>query len=139
MSILINTPSLLNGTPADLESQNPTPHRVFVSDRTRNAEHTSAFYDPTILSRTNSFIQQNAQFAIGANATHARQQALLIGLEMNILGLVSLVLAGPVLSLGSGILESFLTERVDIGVAVASGVAGVIPCVETFSFCRYCK
>jgi hypothetical protein len=105
----------------------------------RNAELTCAFYDPTILSRTDSFIQQNTQFAIGPNVTHERQQALLIRLEMNMLGLVSLVLLGLVLSLGSGILASLLTERVDIGIAVTSGVAGVISCVETFFFCVYYK
>ena len=55
------------------------------------------------------------------------------------LGLVSLVLLSLVLSLGSGILASFLTERVDIGIAVTSDVAGVISCVETFFFCVYYK
>jgi hypothetical protein len=55
------------------------------------------------------------------------------------LGFVSLVLVGLVLSLGSGILASFLTERVDIGIAVTSGVAGVISCLETFLFWVYCR
>ena len=58
---------------------------------------------------------------------------------MNMLGLISLVLVGTVLSLGSGILASFLTKSVDLGVAVTSGVAGVISCVETFYFCVYCN
>jgi hypothetical protein len=58
---------------------------------------------------------------------------------MNKLGVVSLVLVGLVLSLGSGVLASFLTERVDIGIAVTSGVAGVISCVEAFLFCVYYK
>ena len=110
-----------------------------MSYRARNAELTSAFYDPTILSHTNSFIQQNTRFAISPNAPHVSQQTLLIRLEMNMLGSVSLVLVGLVLCVGSGILASFLTRRVDIGIAVSSGVAGVISCVEAFLILLYYK
>ncbi len=52
-------------------------------------------------------------------------------------GLICLFLLGMVFCLGSGILVGVFTERVDLGVAVTSGVAAVVGCVEAFLFLVY--
>src|SRR6266487_3501348 len=102
-----------------MESQPNAPYRVFVSSRTPNAELTAAFHDPTILSRSTSFIQRHCQFAIDPKTAHAEQRALLIRFEMNTLGVLSLLLFGLVVCFGLGVLVSFLTQRLDLGIAVS--------------------
>jgi hypothetical protein len=105
----------------------------------RNAELTAAFKDPKILSAAKDFIQINARFALTYHLREATggNEALLVGLEMNWIGLLALLLSNLIVCLGAGLVAGLLTERIDLGVAVTSGMASVVACIEAVLFLVY--
>ena len=58
------------------------------------------------------------------------KDVLLIGLRMNWISVFVLVFLNIVVCLGSGIIVGYVTRRVDLGVAVTSGVAAVVACIQ---------
>jgi hypothetical protein len=65
------------------------------------------------------------------------KRVLLITLEMNWVGLIALVIMNLLLCLGTGIVAGEVTKRADLGVAVTSGAAGVLACIQAVLFLVY--
>jgi hypothetical protein len=110
-----------------------------VSDRRRDPELTAAFRDPDVLSGAESFVRRNERFAIGSLASGLREgrQAIFIGKELNWLGIWTIVLVGTIFCISVGAVVGVLTNRVDLGVGVTSGLATLVTCIETFAFWLY--
>ncbi|CZR56802.1 uncharacterized protein PAC_06691 [Phialocephala subalpina] len=113
----------------DLEKQQGT-RQVFVTDRRKDLELTAAFYDPQPLAIAQDFVKGNARFAIDSTLLGVGKDVLLVGLRMNWIGVFFLVILNLFVCLGSGITVGYLTRRVDLGVAVTSGVAAVVACIQ---------
>lgn len=77
------------------------------------------------------------QFAYKNIGEEFGKQALLIGLQLNWLEFLALLAMNLILCFGTGIAVGMLTRRVDLGVAVTSGVAAVVACAQTFVFLVY--
>lgn len=106
--------------------------QVFVTQRNYDVELTAAFYDPRILSNAEHFVRDNRRFE-----KELGEQALLIGLKMNWVGFLALLLVNLVLCLGAGMVVGLLTRRVDLGVAMTSGVAAVVAYIQAFISLMY--
>lgn len=58
------------------------------------------------------------------------KDVLLVGLRMNWIGILALVFLNLFVCLGPGIIVGYLIRRADLGVAVTSGVAAVLACIQ---------
>ncbi|KAF8861255.1 hypothetical protein BDZ45DRAFT_282619 [Acephala macrosclerotiorum] len=113
----------------DLEKQKST-RQVFVVDRQEDLELTAAFHDPHLLAQAKDFVKDNTRFTINNTSPSVGKDALLIGLRVNWIGVFILVFLNLFICLGSGIIVGYFTRRVDLGVAVTSGVAAVVACIQ---------
>jgi hypothetical protein len=86
------------------------------------------------LSGVADFVKINTRFDV-ANPKHLfGKEVLVIGLRMNWVGLAFLLLSNLAVCVGAGFLAGFVTGRVDLGVAVTSGVASILSCTEAVLF-----
>lgn len=119
----------------DLESQSGL-RRILISSRERDPELTTAFHNPKILSAADGFVERNARFAVHppSSGLQEGQQAILIKQGLKRCGIWFLILAVMVFCIGIGVIAGILTKSVDLGVAITSGIATIVVCVQVFGF-----
>jgi len=66
-----------------------------------------------------------------------KKEVLVIGMSMNLVGLLFLVLLNLLVCVGAGLVVGMVTKDVNLGVAVTSGVAAVVACVQAVLFLRH--
>lgn len=109
----------------DLELQNDL-KEVLIVRRVRNIELAEAFYNPQILDGASNFVQNNDQFEAYALNGKIKKQVILVSLQASYIGLALLLVANLMLCIVPGIWVGTVTKRVDLGIAVSSGIAGVL-------------
>jgi hypothetical protein len=75
-------------------------------------------------------VTDNTRFEIGNTGVGLEREVLLIGLGLNWLGLLFLVLMNLIICIGIGGVVGVATRDVNLGVAVTSGVAAIVACVQ---------
>jgi hypothetical protein len=110
---------------------------VFVVGRKREIELTAAFHNPDLLSNARTFVKDNMRFEIGLVGGELEKEVLLIGLSMNWVGILFLVLLNLLVCVGAGLIVGIATTDVNLGVAITSGVAAVVACVQAVLFLVY--
>ncbi|CZR63079.1 uncharacterized protein PAC_12976 [Phialocephala subalpina] len=126
---IVEVATLSTNSTHDLERQKGT-RQVFVTHRQEDVELTAAFHDPQLLETAQDFVKANTRFSINNTSPSMGKDVLLIGLRMNWISVFVLVFLNIVVCLGSGIIVGYVTRRVDLGVAVTSGVAAVVACIQ---------
>jgi hypothetical protein len=124
---------------ADLEAQKTPPSRVIAADRIPDLELTAAFQHPGILFAAEDFVARNKRFAVkppGLCGVEGRY-AIMIRQGLNRLAVWILILGGALCCILAGVLVGALTKSADLGVAVTSGIAAVVACVEGLIFWAY--
>ena len=109
----------------DLERQNAL-KEVLIVRRVRNIELAEAFYNPQILDGASNFVKNNGQFEAYALNGKIKKQVILVSLQTSYIGLALLLVANLILCIAPGILVGTVTKSVDLGIAVSSGIAGVL-------------
>lgn len=124
---------VIQNSATDLESQLET-RQVFVTQRKRDLELTAAFRTPELLANANSLVEDNARFEIGHTGAGLEREVLLIGLGLNWTGLLFLIFVNVIICIGVGGVVGMATKNVNLGVAVTSGVATTVGCVQAILF-----
>lgn len=106
-------------------------------NRYREIELTAAFHQPDLLAHATIFVKDNRQFAISQNVGDLQKEVLLVTLSMNWKGLLFLVILNLLVCLGTGLVAGLVTRDMNLGVAVTSGVAAVVACVQAVLFLLY--
>ncbi|KAH8757805.1 hypothetical protein BGZ57DRAFT_930204 [Hyaloscypha finlandica] len=132
-SPVIETAVLSVNSAADLEGQLET-RQVFVTQRKRELELTAAFHTPELLFNAKNLVKDNARFEIGNTGAGLEREVLLIGLGLNWIGLLFLILMNLIICIGIGGVVGIATRDVNLGVAVTSGVAAIVACVQAVIF-----
>lgn len=109
----------------DLERQNAL-KEVLIVRRVRNIELAEAFYNTQILDGASNFVKNNDQFEAYALNGKIKKQVILVSLQASYIGLALLLVANLMLCIVPGILVGTVNESVDLGIAVSSGIAGVL-------------
>lgn len=133
---VLETATLSTNSSSDLQAKQEI-RQVFVTHQKLDLELTAAFLNPNLLSDAGDFARANNRFSLEPRAGRLEKDTLVVGLQMNWLGLFSLILANVIVCFGVGILVGFVTKRVDLGIAFTSGVAGVLACVQAILY-RVC-
>ncbi|KAE9371697.1 hypothetical protein N431DRAFT_559151 [Stipitochalara longipes BDJ] len=122
----------------DIEAQRG-PRCVLVSDRRRDSELTAAFRNADVLSSAEGFVQRNERFAVHSPspALQEGRQVILIRRELRWFGIWVSILLGAILCIGAGVIVGILTNSVDLGIGVMSGLATIIASGQTFAFWVY--
>jgi hypothetical protein len=79
-------------------------------------------------------VKDNARFEIGNTGAGLEREVLLIGLGLNWIGLLFLILMNLIICIGIGGVVGIATRDVNLGVAVTSGVAAIVACVQAVIF-----
>jgi hypothetical protein len=79
-------------------------------------------------------VKDNARFEIGNTGAGLEREVLLIGLGLNWIGLLFLILMNLIICIGIGGVVGMATRDVNLGVAVTSGVAAIVACVQAVLF-----
>ena len=79
-------------------------------------------------------MKDNARFEIGNTGAGLEREVLLIGLGLNWIGLLFLILMNLIICIGIGGVVGIATRDVNLGVAVTSGVAAIVACVQAVIF-----
>lgn len=87
------------------------------------------------MSDVGDFARANNRFSLEPSV--GGKETLVIGLQMNWLGLFSLIFANVIVCFGVGILVGVFTRRVDLGIAFTSGIAAVLACVQAILYRVY--
>lgn len=124
---------VVQNSTADLEGQLKT-RQVFVTQRKRELELTAAFHTPKLLSNAKNLVKDNARFEVGNTGAGLEREVLLIGLGLNCIGLLFLILMNLIVCIGIGGVVGMATRDVNLGVAVTSGVAAIVACVQAVLF-----
>lgn len=109
----------------DLERQNAL-KEVLIVRRVRNIELAEAFYNPQILDGASNFVKNNDQFETYAPNGKIKKQVILVLLQASYISLALLLVANLMLCIVPGIWVGTVTKSVDLGIAVSSGIAGVL-------------
>jgi hypothetical protein len=122
----------------DLEAQQE-PRRVIVSNRKIDLELTAAINHPMILSAAHGFLGRNKRFLANPTSLIGRKGrgTLVIRESMNMYGIWAFIIGGTILCILAGVVVGILTKSIDYGVAVTSGLATVVTCIEAFVFWMY--
>jgi hypothetical protein len=122
----------------DLEAQQE-PRRVIVSNRKIDLELTAAINHPMILSAAHAFLGRNKRFLANPTSPIGRKgrSTLVIRESMNMYGIWAFIIGGTISCVLAGAVVGILTKRIDYGVAVISGLATVVTCIESFVFWMY--
>jgi hypothetical protein len=122
----------------DLEAQQE-PRRVIVSNRKIDLELTAAINHPMILSAAHGFLSRNKRFLANPTSLIGREGrgTLVIRESMSMYGIWAFIVGGTILCILTGVVVGILTKSIDYGVAVTSGLATVVTCIEAFVFWMY--
>jgi hypothetical protein len=122
----------------DLEAQQE-PRRVIISNRKIDLELTAAINHPMILSAAHGFLGRNKRFLAHSTSPIGRKGrgTLVIRESMNMYGIWAFIIGGTILCVLAGVVVGVLMKRIDYGVAVTSGLATVVTCIEAFVFWMY--
>jgi hypothetical protein len=82
------------------------------------------------LSSAKNLVKDNARFEIGHNGAGLEREVLLIGIGVNWIGLLFLVLMNLIICIGIGGVVGMATRDANLGVAVTSGIAAIVACIQ---------
>jgi hypothetical protein len=99
---------------------------VLVVRRVQNIELSEAFYNPQILDDASNFVENNDQFEAYALNGKIKKQVIFVSLQASYTGLAILLAVNLMLCIVPGIWVGTVTKSVDLGIAVSSGIAGVL-------------
>ena len=123
---------------SNLEAQK-TPSCVISADKIPEPELTAAFQHPDILFSADDFVGRNKRFAVKfpESCRVEGRYAIMIRQGLNRLAVWVFILGGALCCIFAGVLVGAMTKSINLGVAVTSGIATVIACVEAFLFWVY--
>jgi hypothetical protein len=98
--------------------------------RVRNIELAEAFYKPQILDGASNFVRNNDQFEVCGLNGKIEKQVVLVSLQASYIGLAILLVANLMLCIVPGILVGTFTKSADLGIAISSGIAGILSCLS---------
>jgi hypothetical protein len=99
---------------------------VLIGRRVRNIELAEAFYNPQILDGASNFVKNNDQFEAYALNGKSKKQVILVSLQASYTGVALLLVANLMLCIVPGIFVGAVTKSADLGIAISSGIAGVL-------------
>lgn len=118
-------------SPSQLEAQRP-PYLVHIKNAQPNELLTQALRHPEVLAASIDFASTHKQYAWRQDRSiaSASQRALVVGWETDRAALVCMIGFVTLLSVLAGVLTGFLVHDASLGIAVSSGLAAVLSCVE---------
>lgn len=109
--------------------------KVAIEDTKLDTVLSEAFRRPETLAETGNFVTNYQRFAVRPNTSpDAEPRALIVGWQTRAEFVAYFVMTIVLLSAGTGVSMGFLAHEASIGLAVSSGLATLLSCIEVLIF-----